>query len=435
MPPMQSSSEPSLDWNYHALQPLDLASASAKLRSGEASHTFSSGELGLVTRFDTIQYASNSPIEDYMAFATVDVGEGKQWHFWAVYDGHVGKYTADVLSHSSIAYVARALKAANLEDETSVHGAFTSSFLAMDNDILNDGLAAMEGAETHAEAQARLAPASSGSCALVVAYDPSQSLLHVSNLGDCRAVLGRKATEEEAEEAGETEDFLTIPLSIDQTASNPVEQERVKAKHPAQADDLIKRRGSDCERYVGIAVTRAFGDARFKWPLAKTEECEKWFAGLKPPSDVKEPPYLIATPETKSFAVEKGDFVILASDGLWGRLTSEGAVKLVGMWKNASKAGTIKNAIKLSDGDKEEEYAAQGEEKVIGAERISFEGDWKVPDKCFVVEDDNAATCAAKNALGGKMRQLLYGSLTVGPPTSRNVRDDITVQIIFFGDL
>jgi len=58
---------------------------------------------------------------------------------------------------------------------------------------------------------------------------------------------------------------------------------------------------------------------------------------------------------------------------------------------------------------------------------------WRVSPKHFVVEDDNCGIHLIKNALGGNRRELFNGIMTVTPPLSRNVRDDITVQVIFFG--
>ena len=81
------SREPSLDWKFHAFPVLDVKAATEKLKAGEASYTFA-GEVGIVSRCDTIQLASNPIIEDYMVSSSIDVGEDQKWHCWAVYDGH-----------------------------------------------------------------------------------------------------------------------------------------------------------------------------------------------------------------------------------------------------------------------------------------------------------------------------------------------------------
>jgi pyruvate dehydrogenase phosphatase len=58
---------------------------------------------------------------------------------------------------------------------------------------------------------------------------------------------------------------------------------------------------------------------------------------------------------------------------------------------------------------------------------------WKSEPKHFVVEDENCGVHLVKNALGGRRRDLFAGVMSVQPPYSRNIRDDITVNVIFFG--
>jgi len=55
-------------------------------------------------------------------------------------------------------------------------------------------------------------------------------------------------------------------------------------------------------------------------------------------------------------------------------------------------------------------------------------------DQRFVVEDKNAATHLVRNALGGKDNEMLSALLTLPAPYARRFRDDLTVQVIFFGD-
>ena len=62
---------------------------------------------------------------------------------------------------------------------------------------------------------------------------------------------------------------------------------------------------------------------------------------------------------------------------------------------------------------------------------------WGVPagqEERFVVEDKNAATHLVRNALGGKDQDMLSALLTLPSPYSRRYRDDLTVQVIFFGE-
>lgn len=412
------SQKPGLDWKFSILPFLDVKTATEKLKKGEASHIFKSNDLGTVSRCDTIQVPSNDVIEDYMVSQSMDVGDREKWHCWAIYDGHAGPQTAALLSHSLIPYVERALKS-GLKAGDSIENAVKAAFMTLDDEMSKDGIAALSDAATHAEVQARLAPFYAGSCALLAIYSPTTSELTVAHVGDSRAVLGRPSSN------GST----TIPLSADHTPYNPQELERIKTKHPNQNDLVISRDG-DCDRYVGIAVTRAFGDARWKWPKEYLKTCEKSFSGKPPPGNMRDPPYIEAEPDVKTISILPGDFLILASDGLWSHLSSEDAVHAISLWTNATKLESLNVA---GEG---EEQAQGGGPAVLGkAEHISFWEPWKVGRESFVVEDENAATHLVKNAFGGKQRQLFTGLMTLGAPTSKMMRDDVTVQVIFFGDI
>ena len=60
--------------------------------------------------------------------------------------------------------------------------------------------------------------------------------------------------------------------------------------------------------------------------------------------------------------------------------------------------------------------------------------DDKSSDERFLVEDKNAATHLVRNALGGKDKDMVCALLTLPSPYSRRYRDDLTVEVIFFGD-
>ena len=63
---------------------------------------------------------------------------------------------------------------------------------------------------------------------------------------------------------------------------------------------------------------------------------------------------------------------------------------------------------------------------------------WAIPQADangrFVVEDKNVATHLVRNALGGKDRDMVSALLTLPSPYSRRYRDDLTVEVIFFGE-
>ncbi|PYH95070.1 protein serine/threonine phosphatase 2C [Aspergillus ellipticus CBS 707.79] len=397
---------------------LDVKQATEKIKRNEASYKFTTGEIGAVSRVDTNQVQSNSPIEDHIASDKIDLGKGGIWHAWAVYDGHGGQHTAIVLAHALIPYVERSLKAHfDSPTDSTIETSIISAFKTLADEISEDGLTALTSGKSHAEVQARLAANYAGSCALLALYNPADSTLYVANTGDSRAVLGTPA------ESG----YDTVALSDDHTASNEAEVARVQALHPDQKDDLITKRDGDCHRYAGIAVTRAFGDARWNWPEEAMTKWEKEFSGKPAPGVVKEPPYLEATPEVKSYTLKGGEFLVLASDGLWNHLSSEGVVEGVGKWISAVKEG------KLAEVGSGSPVAFGGGEVTDGqAQGISFWDYWKTKPEWFVYEDDNAATHLVKNAFGGLQRQLFTGVMTVDTPVSKTMRDDVSVQVVFF---
>jgi pyruvate dehydrogenase phosphatase len=240
-------------------------------------------------------------------------------------------------------------------------------------------------------------------------FDPNSRLLRVACTGDCRAVLGRRDPK-----SGK---YIAIALSKDQTGVNELELARFKSEHPNEPDVIDPK----SKRVLGyLEPTRAFGDGMYKWPLEVVQECRDKFFGVAPRRGYLSPPYITAEPVVVTTEIqEKGDFLIMASDGLWDHLSSEQAVKLVEMWvetiRNEKSGKGIQRSRPLqtkANGVKEEE--------------------WRIKDESFVVEDKNVATHLARNALGGGDHERLCGVIGAQPPLARSARDDITVQVIFF---
>jgi pyruvate dehydrogenase phosphatase len=137
------------------------------------------------------------------------------------------------------------------------------------------------------------------------------------------------------------------------------------------------------------------------------------------------PPYVTAEPVVTTTKVDvsnkAGSFMILACDGLWDHISSEQAVRLVEMWIEAKKRGTIRSGVVKKD-KKETELATRMK-------------DWRtVKEEDFVVLDENCAAHLVRNALGGGDEEVLCGVVGAQPPMSRQARDDITVQVVFFGE-
>ena len=116
----------------------------------------------------------------------------------------------------------------------------------------------------------------------------------------------------------------------------------------------------------------------------------------------------------------RGDFLVMASDGVWDHISNEDAVECVAQWINWMKAGKP-----VTSTPKE----VSQETPPVGW----FDGKWEMKPEDFVVEDRNAAVHLIKNAFGGPRRRLFCEVMSEYPPVSRCYRDDVTVQIIFFG--
>jgi serine/threonine protein phosphatase PrpC len=382
------------------------------------------------------RFRSNDPCEDYHALGMSPGVGGKAWNYWAVMDGHAGRHTAFYLQWTLIPSVSAAL--ANL--------AATSSSLDIEENIKNTFLridkTIMDGARTaanwfpaaNAAAIAALMPAFSGSCALLAAFDPEKSTLRVACAGDSRAVLGRWDPAEQT--------YTTIPLSIDQTGFNPKEVSRLAAEHPDEPDIIDPKTG----RLLGMAITRAFGDHRWKWDndFIKTVQMKFW--GSAPRSGSRTPPYMTAEPEitetdvvraAPTDAQRKSDFMIMASDGLWDRISSEHAVECVQRWLEAKARGkgSVSNDPRLIANPPVYPNPTQLDEGVTVDVEKGEEVDWKAAPEFFAIEDENAAVCLTRNAMGGTRRALFWGLLCVEAPLGRNAVDDTTVIVVFFDKL
>lgn len=280
--------------------------------------------------------------------------------------------------------------------------------------------------------------AMSGSCALVSMYDPKRSILRVANVGDSRAVLGRWD-----EHTGK---YSCLPLSVDQTGFNPDEVKRIKEEHRGE-DDILD---PDSGRLLGMAVTRAFGDHRWKWDNDLVLKAKAKFFGPGPRPNSKTPPYMTAEPVVREMEVvsvdaeeekrrgsnARSDFLIMASDGLWDRMSSEDAVLLVQRWLEARERGNgkVQQDPQLHDRLTAELESTRGKtmDEVIGYKPEEVGGvSWRATPEYFVVEDENAAVCLYKNLIGGTRRWLQDGLLSMGT-NRRNAVDDTTIMVVFF---
>ncbi|EMD86966.1 hypothetical protein COCHEDRAFT_1185271 [Bipolaris maydis C5] len=381
------------------------------------------------------RFRSNEPCEDFFALGTSPGPGEKPWNYWTVLDGHAGRHTAFYLQWSLIPMVSSALCALpRTASSPEIENTIKNAFLSTDRSIMDRAKTAANWyPAANAAAIAALTPAFSGSCALLAAFDASTSTLRVACTGDSRAVLGRWDPS--------TSSYTAIPLSVDQTGFNAAEVERLTREHPDEPSIIDPKTG----RLMGIAITRAFGDHRWKWDNDLVKACQHKFWGTAPRPGSKTPPYMTAEPEiTETQVVRcepddykssssthdtkgKSDFLILASDGLWDRISSDHAVECVQRYLEARARGK---------GSQQQQSGGRVLEPGVTCDPDQGQDvEWKATPEYFAIEDENAAVCLARNAMGGTRRALFLGILAGPEPLSRNAVDDTTIMVVFFDRL
>ncbi|PGH07815.1 hypothetical protein GX51_01525 [Blastomyces parvus] len=437
------------DSGRRVLEMLTPEQATQKLRKNEESYLVGRGRG--VVRYDVVQLPSNDPIEDDHAEKIVEVPQSvaasedgttsSDWMFWGVFDGHSGWTTSAKLRQALISFVARELNATyksaaadpskTFPSPEAVDSAIRNGFVRLDHEIVHESVNKVMKSKSKRVAAELLAPALSGSCALLAFYDSRSNLLRVACTGDSRAVLGRRAA------SGK---WIATPLSEDQTGSTQSEVERLHREHPGEPN--VVRNG----RILGnLEPSRAFGDAFYKWTRETQDKIKRHFFGRTPHQLLKTPPYVTAEPIITTTPVEprNGDFVVLATDGLWEMLTNEEVVGLVGQWIEHQRSlaqgthGSTKAWLQSwfsSESNLPVENSGVG--KSSGQRLPIRQQQYNIPatSSRFVVEDKNAATHLVRNALGGKDQDMVCALLTLPSPYSRRYRDDLTVEVIFFGE-
>ncbi|KAI8250414.1 [Pyruvate dehydrogenase [acetyl-transferring]]-phosphatase 1 [Colletotrichum sp. SAR 10_77] len=434
-------SKTSSDDGRKIIEMLTPEQATQKLRKTEQSFMVNRGQG--VVRYDLVQLPSNDPIEDDHAEKIVEVpnkaagavGNSNDWMFWGVFDGHAGWTTSAKLRQELILSVAKELNTTYQASKDlsppaeAIDAAIKSGFTRLDDEIVNQSVERVFKAGSKTMAAELLAPALSGSCALLSFYDSRSKLLRVACTGDSRAVLGRRSSNGK---------WTATALSVDQTGSNPDEATRMRKLHPGE--DRVVHNG---RVLGGLEPTRAFGDASYKWSRDITNRLRESFFARSASPLLKTPPYVTAEPvvTTTKIEPENGDFVVMATDGLWEMLTNEEVVGLVGKWIESQASGSgsqFDSAWSKIFGSKQSGLPVeQANDKGVDGQKTPIRlQQWGIsPDapERFVVKDKNVATHLVRNALGGKNEEQVCALLTLPSPFSRRYRDDLTVQVIFFG--
>jgi len=336
--------------------------------------------------------------------------------------------------------------------EEELDQAIKKAFTSLDSLIVDEMTATILDERTSKEEGVRLLSlANAGSCALLGIYNNVKRTLKVAVTGDSRAVLGRRVALKE-----DTYAYDTHVLSADQNAHNAHEAERLRAAHPGEK---VVEGG----RVLGWGISRAFGDAAYKWSLEIQQRLHEEYLCDRPRRNCLTPPYFTAEPEITTTTIQTGDFVVLASDGLWDCLTNEEVVGLVGGWLE-TRGEEVKIGKGQGNGEGEMVMLPFGKVGPSGqSPRTGFgkgkgygwpEGsnggaskedestvwertdlpvtslnpddtmmyNWWRATKRFVNIDTNVAVHLARNALGGADRDLNSALLRLSPPRSRRYR-------------
>ncbi|TVU00996.1 hypothetical protein EJB05_53555, partial [Eragrostis curvula] len=234
-----------------------------------------------------------------------DNGQGSQMAFYGVYDGHGGRAAVDFIADKlGKNVVAAALEKGN-EDE--VMAAIQSAYLTTDSEFLSQVsklvLHVTDGDRVLSLAVLLLAPCMlyqhlgvrGGACAATAVVKDGE--LYVANVGDCRAVLGSHGG-------------VATALTSDHTAGREDERCRIESSGGyVSCGSSGVWRVQDC-----LAVTRAFGDASMK-------------------------PWVTAHPDlSRRRITPECSFLVLASDGLWNKVSCQEAVDVVSSAVEATTA-------------------------------------------------------------------------------------------------
>lgn len=265
------------------------------------------GSDALLWHMDLKQHASgdysiavvqaNSSLEDQAQVFT-----SPQATYVGVYDGHGGPEASRFITNHLFAYLHK----------------FTSEQGGLSAEVIKRAFGATENDFLRLVKQSWLEQphiASVGSCCLVGAI--SNGVLYVANLGDSRAVLGRRMTSSST--------VLAERLSTDHNVAFEEVRKEVRAMHPDDSTIVVYTRG--VWRIKGIIqVSRSIGDVYLKKPELVRDPFPLQYASRVPLKKA----VMTAEPSIITHKLRPEDlFVIFASDGLWEQLTDQAAVEIV----------------------------------------------------------------------------------------------------------
>ncbi|KAL2612680.1 hypothetical protein R1flu_024372 [Riccia fluitans] len=226
-------------------------------------------------------------------FSAIVDPSGKEPSFFGVFDGHGGIAVADLLKTDFWPIYKRQLRGSNLVKATE------SAYLEMDQLTL-----AQPKGFLGALRERGVGGSKCGATAAALVLKPSkdgQETIIASNVGDARVVLsrGRRA----------------LQMTFDHKPDVEEERKRIEKRNPTPKKPLVVN--VDGTWRVGglLALSRAFGDVYLKdWSDGKVDGARGGFGLTAEPHVTVE----TITPDD--------DYIILATDGLWEKISNQEAV-------------------------------------------------------------------------------------------------------------
>ena len=390
-----------------------------KLRKHEASRTLKGS---VFKKLDVVFLGSNSPIEDRFSVGT---SSNLDAALFSIIDGHKGTHCAHYLQRNLNQQVSQDLHGSlemkddfnKIMDMDTVFNSLArgekgqgeglgvnvpppntksniasavlkeclrKSFVSLDKEVSESALKEVKqiisGRPITEDMKFRILTALEGACALTALV--RRDSVTIASTGDCRVVLGHKASPRD--------EWGATALTVDQNAHNAEEVRRLRSAHPGEEENLIV-----AERVLGSLMPfRTFGDVDYKWE-------KKYLSPLVMVlPNYHTPPYITAEPVLSQHQLVEGDrFLIVASDGLWERVSNEEAVNIVGKLVGSSCSNRKPS---------------------------SLQSDSNTSPCC----DGNAATHLLWHALGGSESSVAE-LLQLSPTVSRMYRDDITIMVVY----
>ncbi|RKP39881.1 phosphatase 2C-like domain-containing protein, partial [Dimargaris cristalligena] len=297
------------------------------------------------------------------------------------------------------------------------------AFIDMDREIVHDALHLfVDEPET---VRPILFPAITGSCAVVALIDETTKELYVAHCGDSRAILGAHDSPWA---------WKGIQLTSDHNAAIELERVRLSRDHQDGMSVVVG------DRVLGLlAVTRAFGDASFKWHRHLVQAI---YPGLFPdkkcpdPMASISPPYITARPDVMRLKLRPQDrFLVLASDGLFEGLSNELVAELMGGFfeQIVSNGGDPDDKFNFIMDDPT--FTPTEERRLYldaGLEHGLRKGAPIYQEGQENEQRINAATLLIENTFNIISKGATPSLLALKAPDSSNYRDDVTVAVIFF---